>query len=455
MKKSFITLTVIMLIAIMMTATVYATNDYIIPENVKSDVIETTVDEFNVIRENLALEPLVTNEILKSMAQVHSKYMDYNNTLSSIEESDFEFFRGRYPWDRATYFKYGPDYIYEFVKKDVINYQQGLEELLYDPVSRNILLDPMYTEIGMAVEGDYFSYEFGGNERTRVTYVNFPYTNQQNVRTVWHGDSFDALYKGIEILNEQVGVPITITYYGEEIKEISNLNVILMNKTKNETVPFKVLMPGDYYLLKNTLTILPLDTYDYDTHYQIQINFVRERTNGLAMPFKSMYSFTTESMSRDTIKSPYITRGEFTEKLVRNFAFPLIEPLEPKFLDVDLTKPQSIYIYTANDQGLINGLSESKFEPDLNITREQAYIIFVRAFENEHEPILVTDEDIMDTYNDSEMVSFWAEDYVIKAHELGIVMNNNGSIHPGNYLTTEDFESMLSQYNISVSALTN
>lgn len=447
MKRIIVTM---MTLLIVMTTVVYANNDFFDIE--ESDAVVRTMSEFNEVRERLGLSPMTINEDLKDMAKIHSKYMNYNYVLSSIEESDLDFFRGRYPWDRATYFDYNADYVYEFVKKDVINYSQGMQTLMSDPVGRYILFDPMYNEAGMAIEDDYVTYLFGGNSAEGSKFVTYPYGDQSSVKARWHGDSYENLYNDLDAEYE-VGLPITITYYGGVIDTLLDVDIKLMNKDTNEKEPFELVMPGDYYLLKNTLTILPLKAFDYNTTYQVHIEFDLLKTDGKTRSLNSIYSFTTEAGVNDLIKSPYITRGEFTEDLVKEFAYDLVEPLESKFMDVPLSSKQSIYIYSASREGLINGLSENQFSPDLNITKEQAYVIFVRAFENRNESIIVTDEASLKSYLDHTTISDWALSYLLKASELGIIADVKGLIQPDKYLTKDEFELMVQLYNKTTSPL--
>ncbi len=415
-----------------------------------SDAVVSTIEQMNAVRNHLSLPQISANEKLKIMAQTHSKYMAYSKSLTSIEESGKDFYRGRYPWDRASYFDYDKDYIYEFVKKDCINYQNGVNALIADPVTRTFMLNPMYTDIGMAVWDTYFTFELGGNASDLELFVNYPYSTQKDVPVKWHGDSFDTLYGDTNLASEEVGTPITVTYYGEEdVASVSNVDIILMNADKNDRVPFELVMPGDYYLLENTLTVLPLEAYDYDTTYQVHIRIDIKLTNGQTKSSSKIYSFTTEASNKTSVSSPYITRGEFTEKLVKSFDYTLIEPLEYKFTDVDLTSSEGIYIYTASTMGLINGLTENKFRPELNITREQAYVIFVRAYEKGSSGtrlILITDDDALEPYDDSDSISEWAYNFMLKAMELGIVTSEDNELHPGEYLTEDDFNTMLKLY---------
>lgn len=419
------------------------------------DESEKAVTYLNTIRDIVGLSPIVKNEKLKEMADFHSKYMNYNKLVSSIEESDLEFFRGRYPWDRAAYFNYEPSYIYEFSKEGYTNFEEGMKALINDPISRSIILDPVYTDIGMANDGSYYSFEFGGDSTISNLFFNYPNVNQYNIPTVWANADYELYYKDIDGLPDEVGVPITVTHYGAEGYTYKDISVSMTNIDTGEEVPFIISEPGENYLLSNTLTILPLVKYDKNTQYQMDIRFSYEVMEGIRIiekSFMKLYSFTTEQNFPTTVTSPYMTRGMFTEMLVRELVrsqgseYQLIEPLEARFNDVGINHSQSIYIYTASTEGLISGFPDNEFKPELNITKEQAYTILVKGYEKVNGSIVLPETDQLSFYSDYLTVSSWAYTNVQKAVELGIILDPNYMIKPGDYLTEDDFDLILSLY---------
>lgn len=424
-------------------------------ELLEYDESDIALTYLNQIRTNYGLSLITKNTILKDMAYTHSKYMNYNNSVSSIEESDYIFFRGRYPWDRATYFKYKPSYIYEFSKKGYTNFVEGIKSLMSDPISRSILLDPVYTEIGMANFNSYYTFELGGEGNTVNRFVQYPYANQVNVPTIWDRADLDLYYKDIDGLPDEVGLPITVTWYGQKGLDYSEIEVRLTNVDTDKAVPFMISEPGENYLLDNTLTILPLVEYDKNTKYQVNIQFsykVVDNEDSYEREFLKLYSFTTEENLPQTVTSPYMTRGMFTEMLIRELVksqgneYQLIEPLEARFSDVGITHYQSIYIYTASSEGLISGFPDQEFKPDLNITKEQAYTILVKGYEKVKGQVDLPDEDRLPVYSDYKNVSLWAYENIQKAVELGIIADKNTLIKPKDYLTEDDFDTILDLY---------
>lgn len=426
---------VIFLVMLFMGVTVMAAND--------DDEIERTVESINDIRKNIGLEPLIVSDILKEMALVHSKYMHFSDTLTSIEQNKELYFRGRYPWNRADYYEYTLDFVYEFVKKDIVNYKEGYNQLLEDPLSRYILLDPMYSEIGMSLFENHFTYELGGSTIEENQIIVYPYDHQKAVATHWSGSSFDILYEETEL--EEVGLPITIVYYGNNINKVIEFEVSVMNTKNMKTVDIEIIEPNDLHQIKNAFVLLPTNPYNANTTYKVDISMKIKIEDGDTEVYNRSYEFTTIGESGTTVESKFVTRALFMERIIKNslLGFTLQEPLKPKFSDVDINSTESIYIYTANQEGLISGYPDGSFKPELNITREQAYIILIKAYEKNNPIISVEESTLLDQYNDHELVSFWAMDYVLKAEQLGILKIDDLEIKPGNYLTEDEFSGIL------------
>lgn len=131
---------------------------------IQSDEVLRTVVSINNDRQALNLDPLFIKDELKEMSLTHSKYMYHNDSVSSIEESDLLYYRGRYPWDRADYAMYDKNFVYEYVGIDYVNYLEGYSEMISNPVTRYAALNPMYTDIGMGVYENCFTFDFGGNQ---------------------------------------------------------------------------------------------------------------------------------------------------------------------------------------------------------------------------------------------------------------------------------------------------
>jgi len=409
-----------------------------------ADEIERTVNAINISREYMSLRPLRVNTTLKEMALTHSKYMNHNKTLTSMEQAGKLYFRGRYPWDRANFYKYNKAYVYEFVKKDLNNYMEGYNQLMYDPVTRIVLLDNQYLEIGMNKEKNYFTYLLGGSVRTEDQLVVYPYDGLKNVPLKWQGDSHALLYKNTTT-NGNYGLPITISYYGNPIEKVTSLKSTITRKDNGNTINHRIVLPTDFHQLKNTLVLLPLEAYDQNTTYQVKVSLILRLVNGSLRYVNETIEFTTTSNVVKATDSRYLTRALFVEKVLKNqlLGFTLQEPLKLEFKDVDINSTESIYIYTASQENLISGFPDQSFRPLINITKEQAYIILIKAYEKKFPKINISNQDQLNQYFDHSKISHWARESLLKAEQLGILINTSKKIEPQSYIKEDEFDQIM------------
>ncbi|MDF1618402.1 S-layer homology domain-containing protein, partial [Petrocella sp. FN5] len=413
-----------------------------------ADEIERTVNAINISRENMSLRPLRVNNILKEMALTHSKYMNHNKTLTSMEQGGKLYFRGRYPWDRASYYKYNKTYVYEFVKKDLNNYMEGYNQLINDPLTRIVLLDNQYLDIGMNKENNYFTYIVGGSVRTEEQLVIYPYDGLKNVPIKWLGDSHALLYKNTTT-NGSYGMPVTVTYYGNPIAKVTSLKSTIVRKDNGKAVNHRVVLPTDFHQLKNTITLLPLESYDQNTTYQVKVSLILRLENGSLKYVNETVEFATTSNVVKTTDSRYMTRALFVEKVLKNqlLGFTLQEPLKLEFKDVNIKSTESIYIYTASQENLISGFPDQTFRPLINITKEQAYTILIKAYEKKFPKISLNSQDQLNQYLDHANTSSWARESLLKAQQLGILIHTNKKIEPQAFIKENEFDQIMALFS--------
>ncbi|WP_223829462.1 glycoside hydrolase domain-containing protein [Paenibacillus arenilitoris] len=112
-----------------------------------------------------------------------------------------------------------------------------------------------------------------------------------------------------------------------------------------------------------------------------------------------------------------ITRAEFTALLVN--ALKLTTPAEIKFTDVAAGAWYREAVSLAVHAGIVNGRSESVFDPNASIAREEMVTMMMKAYE------ALTGKEL-EAYSDSRFidmnqVSSWAVHYVNAAGELGLI----------------------------------
>jgi uncharacterized protein YjdB len=117
----------------------------------------------------------------------------------------------------------------------------------------------------------------------------------------------------------------------------------------------------------------------------------------------------------DTLFKPSdkTTRAEFTAMLVRVLDLPAATS-RSSFADVKENAWYSAAVQSAHAAGLITGLSDTQFGPDVTITREQIAVLLVRAYEVKQGKINDSQEPL-NAFKDREEISGWAKGDVNKA----------------------------------------
>ncbi len=395
------------------------------------------LNEINQIREAIGIQPLENNSKLEQAAGTHSKYMSVNSSFSLIEENGNKYYRGRYSWDRASYFYYSNPYITEFIHNQLESLQQGIKDFINNPYSRVTFLDPLYEHIGMGNYKDMYTYDLGGQSRdienNKILAI-YPYDQMEAVPVSWTNNYKIDPYRELDDDYELVGVPITLTYFSnsKKIKGMHAEEVSLVNTANDKEVKTKIILPQDDKYLTNTLMILPLESLEYKTTYALSLkaDFIfRNSYTQSDENNKIDIQFTTEN------KDIPLTRGSLVEYLVKDLNFDLVEP-KTMFKDIDTDSEQAKYVYTAFQRNLINGYSDNTFRPNVNITREQVYTLLIRALEMRIGNDKISDE--KDKIR-SNKVSSWAIPYINKAYNIGLITVD----------TTIDFkgEISLNEYN--------
>lgn len=150
-----------------------------------------------------------------------------------------------------------------------------------------------------------------------------------------------------------------------------------------------------------------------------------------------------------TTASPdnHITRAEMCALMVRAF-----EPTKTTELTsyVDVSSEQWFYNYVSKAvaMGIINGNGNS-IDPDGYITREDAAVIFYRAFN------LVGYKENLSGFVDNDRISEYAKEAVSACCGAGIIKGDNGKLNPKQELTRAEFTAMLNRAaNVYVNSIT-
>lgn len=108
-----------------------------------------------------------------------------------------------------------------------------------------------------------------------------------------------------------------------------------------------------------------------------------------------------------------ITRAEFTKLVALLFEFEVDETAETNFVDVPAGEWYTPYIAAAYNEGIVTGYSETNFEPDKNVSRQEMCAIIGRKLN------IVSDKETV--FTDSDEIEDYAKPYVQSMTEAGFI----------------------------------
>lgn len=126
-----------------------------------------------------------------------------------------------------------------------------------------------------------------------------------------------------------------------------------------------------------------------------------------------------------------VTRAEFAKMLSVAFK---IRPYADFKIFNDVTKKDWFYEYVTalNLAGIISGTSSDMFSPYSYVTREEACVMLMRTYEKAGGRI----NSAADKFTDSDAISPWASELVLKASSLGIAQGDVSGAFRGKAITT-------------------
>ena len=146
-----------------------------------------------------------------------------------------------------------------------------------------------------------------------------------------------------------------------------------------------------------------------------------------------------EGTEQNTIEAGRsITRAEFLAVMVRYFR--CTEPADISYFS-DVSPEDWFYDAVSKDYmaDITNGVSETLFAPYRNITREEAFTMFVRAL-NPDGPAPAS----LSGYEDAEQISAWARDSVAGIVALGVIEGyEDHTLRPKAEITRAEVAQML------------
>ncbi|QZY54098.1 S-layer homology domain-containing protein [Crassaminicella profunda] len=211
-------------------------------------------------------------------------------------------------------------------------------------------------------------------------------------------------YDEDEVINED---HIAVYKYNEKIKEWKSLGGIV-DKEKNEiAVTIKK-------AAKITIMEYNKKFTDLDGHW------AKETIEILAS--RQMISGDEEGKFRPNMG---ITRAEFATLITKMLNLE-IGTKETGFEDIKINDWYAPYIASARSAGIVSGVSDTKYEPNRIVTRQEMTAMVVRAYKNIED--VKVDIDTIKKFKDNNQIADWAKKDVYTAKHLKFVRGRSKEI---------------------------
>ena len=136
----------------------------------------------------------------------------------------------------------------------------------------------------------------------------------------------------------------------------------------------------------------------------------------------------------------FVTRAEFVKMLVE--MLDVSSPGGQRFADVAPGAWFYPYVYAAADCGLVKGVADDRFAPDVHITRENVAVILHRVLTGRDTPLTESKD-----FADADQISGYAKDAVAQLAGVGIIEGADGYFLPQGDLSRAEAATLL--YRVS------
>jgi len=274
------------------------------------------------------------------------------------------------------------------------------------------------------------------------------YTSKQEELTFKKGYTTDVqlLVDGVEqkVLDEPVQLAFDLDsfeFFDEQFNP-SLVSVFRLNEETGEWEP----VGGVYDPVKNTVSTKRISLSQYTvmqsnkSFNDVENSWAKSEINELLGKgiLDDVDTFNPEDA---------VTREEFTTWVTRAYGLTNEEATAP-FTDISTESTHLAEIASAYDKGIISGSSETTFNPDGNITKEQMTVILANAMVSYDKKKL--NEELttgLDVYSDRDLVANWASDEMALMIELGIIKVGERGIGPQDTVTKEMAASIIKKIN--------
>ncbi len=143
-----------------------------------------------------------------------------------------------------------------------------------------------------------------------------------------------------------------------------------------------------------------------------------------------------------------LTRAELVDALYKMEGAPKVTE-KITFEDVDNSESYRNAVIWANENNIVNGVTETKFSPESHITREQLATIIYRYADYKNVGFAETEDDKFSAFTDSSNISDYAKDGVLFAIEEGIISGfDDSTIRPQGNTTRAQAAAIINRISV-------
>lgn len=184
------------------------------------------------------------------------------------------------------------------------------------------------------------------------------------------------------------------------------------------------------------------------------VNTSADYYNGLEYLYiNNIINGTTDSTFSPDV---YMSRAMLVSMLYRIEGEPeVLIDASNKFLDIKNEDWYSDAVIWANTEGLVNGVTETLFAPNENLTKEQVIVILDRYYENyylnNNNFLDVSSLDNVEGIADIELASSYSKEAINNMYEFGILYTDkNNRLSPQSDISRADVAYMLGELLIKI-----
>lgn len=204
---------------------------------------------------------------------------------------------------------------------------------------------------------------------------------------------------------------------------------------------------GHYDRVTGTVTFSTTHFSYYAVNFK-QVSFkdvAADAWYGKAVSFIAAREIATGTGNGNFSPDTKLTRGQFIVMLMKAYGIAPDANQQDNFKDAGNTYYTS-YLAAAKRLGIAQGIGNSMFAPDKEITRQEMFTLLYNALKVINKLPKGNSGKTLSDFSDAERVESWAREAMTLLVETGITEGNSGKLKPGSAATRAEIAQIL--YNL-------